>query len=213
MTVPDRPKIYHITHVNRLPSIITDACLWCDAEVIRQNKAGTIIGMSSIKKRRLEELHLTSHPELFVGDCVPFYFCPRSIMLYLIHKGNHHDLAYRDGQEPIVHLQADLHTCITWADRNARRWAFTLSNAGAYYFEDRCALSQLNELNWQAIKTTQWQDCKEGKQAEFLLEQKFPWHLIECIGVHSQLIYQKVSNAFAKARHKPKVEIKKDWYY
>ncbi|MBN1437860.1 MAG: DUF4433 domain-containing protein [Anaerolineales bacterium] len=30
--------------------------------------------MSGVKRRRLEELRLSSHPDLFVGDCVPFYF-------------------------------------------------------------------------------------------------------------------------------------------
>jgi ssDNA thymidine ADP-ribosyltransferase, DarT len=27
-----------------------------------------------------------------VGEYVPFYFCPRSITLFLLHKGNHVDL-------------------------------------------------------------------------------------------------------------------------
>ena len=33
MPMPDEPKVYHIVHVNRLPSIITDGHLWCDAEM------------------------------------------------------------------------------------------------------------------------------------------------------------------------------------
>src|SRR2546427_8646109 len=89
--IPDNPKIYHIVHVDRLASISVDR-LWCDAEVVRRAPPGTTIGMSAIKQRRLSELTLTSHPGLFVGECVPFYFCPRSIMLYLIYQGNHPDL-------------------------------------------------------------------------------------------------------------------------
>lgn len=58
--------------------------------------------MSSIKQRRLT-LSLNSDPDLHVGDCVPFYFCPRSVMLFLIHRRNQ-ELAYQGGQEPIVHL-------------------------------------------------------------------------------------------------------------
>ncbi|KPQ31274.1 MAG: protein of unknown function (DUF4433) [Phormidesmis priestleyi Ana] len=174
MTVPAQPKIYHIVHVDRLPSIIADNHLWCDAQIAVQVPTGTTIGMGKIKQRRLRELTLNSHPELHVGDCVPFYFCPRSIMLYLIHRANNPELDYRGGQEPIVHLQADLHNCIAWADLNKRRWAFTLSNAGAYYFEDRCNLSQLDEIDWKAVQATNWQTCQEGKQAEFLLEHSFP---------------------------------------
>lgn len=51
--------------------------------------------MSSIKKRRLESLILTSHFDLYVGQCVPFCFCPRSIMLFVIHCANHPELIYR----------------------------------------------------------------------------------------------------------------------
>ncbi|MFA7664976.1 MAG: DarT ssDNA thymidine ADP-ribosyltransferase family protein [Burkholderiaceae bacterium] len=76
--VPPQPRIYHVAHVDRLPSIVADGFLWCDAEVIRRAPAGTSIGMSRIKQRRLHELRLGSHPHLYVGDCVPFYFCPRS---------------------------------------------------------------------------------------------------------------------------------------
>ncbi len=95
MTVPTRPKIYHIVHVDRLTSIVIDGRLWCDAEVNRRQPEGTVIGMGRIKQRRLTELTLASHPGLYVGQCVPFYFCPRSVMLYLIWKANHEDLTYR----------------------------------------------------------------------------------------------------------------------
>ena len=87
MLVPTEPKIYHIVHVDRLTSIISDGYLWSDAETRRRGVGRTGIGMDRIKKRRLEELTLSSHPDLFVGDCVPFYFCPRSVMLYLIFRG------------------------------------------------------------------------------------------------------------------------------
>lgn len=115
MTVPAIMKLYHIVHVDRLPSIIADGYLWCDAEIVRRAPPGTTIGMSRIKERRLNELTLTSHPNLHVGDCVPFYFCPRSVMLYLLHQANHVDLEYRGGQGPIVHLEADLRVSVAWA--------------------------------------------------------------------------------------------------
>jgi hypothetical protein len=169
--------------------------------------------MNGIKKRRLNELTLSSHPDLHVGDCVPFYFCPRSIMLYLIDRANHPELAYRDGQERIVHLEADLGQTVDWANARGKRWAFTLSNAGAYYFEDRCSLSQLDEIDWNAVEARDWQRCKEGKQAEFLVERQFPWKLITRIGVQSQRISRRVTAALGGAVHKPLVVVKPEWYY
>ena len=213
MPIPAEPKIYHIVHVDRLPSIMADGMLWCDAEIVRRSPPGTTIGMNSIKQRRLSELTLTSRPFLYVGDCVPFYFCPRSIMLYLIHQANHPELVYRGGQRPIVHLEANLRQTVVWAETRGLRWAFTLSNAGAYYFEDRCDLTQLGEIDWNAVQATDWRQCKEGKQAEFLIERQFPWELVSRIGVISRQVSDQVNAALHAAQHKPPIEIRPDWYY
>ena len=40
--------------------------------------------------------------------------------------GNHPDISYKGGQQPIVHLQADFHKVINWANSNSVSWAWTL---------------------------------------------------------------------------------------
>ena len=212
MPVPANPKIYHIVHVDNLASIVASGGLLSDA-MMAGRTGGTVIGMSGIKARRLNELHLSCHPAVRVGQCVPFYFCSRSVMLYLIHRRNE-ELTYKGGQEPIVHLEADMRATIDWAQANGKRWAFTLSNAGARYFEDRSDLAHLGDINWDSVRATQWAGApKEGKQAEFLIEQSFPWHLVERIGVHSQPIVPRIATAMQGAAHRPALEIKRDWYY
>ncbi len=219
MPIPEHPKLYHIVHVDRLPSILADGCLWSDAEAARRNCAGTTIGMTAIKRRRLEENVLMSHFGLMVGQCVPFYFCPRSVMLYLISQANNPDLAYRGGQDPIVHLQFDLRAVVDWANGQNKRWAFTLSNAGSRYFEDRADLAQLGEINWTAVAARKWSGLgidsaiKEGKQTEFLIEERCVWDLVESIGVASQGTYQRVVDALSQIGHRPPVEIQPNWYY
>ena len=212
MPVPTHPKIYHIIHVDRLRSVVNTRGLLSDARIARQS-AGTTIGMKDIKRRRLTELRLESHPDLFVGDCVPFYFCPRSVMLYVISRANHPQLSYRGGQEPIVHLEADLRSTVAWADGKDLRWAFTLSNAGARYFEDRSDLGQLNEIDWDAVQARDWQARKEGKQAEFLIERRFPWKLVSRIGIYSSATYSGIEQALGNAAHRPAVEVRREWYY
>ena len=210
MPAPADPKIYHIVHVDRLPSIIADGGLLCDAEIAQREPVGTTIGMNDIKQRRLTELRLNSRADLHVGACVPFYFCPRSVMLYVIKKANHPQLSYRGGQGPIVHLEADLQSTVDWADEHDLRWAFTLSNAGARYFKDRSDLKQLDEIDWDAVEAVDWQHCKEGKQAEFLIEQRFPWELVSRIGVQSLGLCQQVVAYLETAAHRPPVEIRLD---
>lgn len=213
MLAPAEPKIYHIVHMDRLPSIIADGYLRCDAEMARRRGSpGSTIGMGEIKRRRLEELYLDSHPDLRVGDCVPFYFCPRSIMLYLIHRRNP-KLEYRGGQEPIVHLEADLRETVARANANKRRWAFTASNAGARDFDDYSDLRLLNNLDWNAINARIWRDHKHGKQAEFLVEESISWTLIRRVGARSPGIQRQARRALQASAHKPPVEVRRDWYY
>jgi hypothetical protein len=214
MSQPDFPKIYHIVHVDRLPSILADKFLWSDATMSRRTNSGTVIGMTRIKERRLN-LKIDCHSELSVGECVPFYFCPRSVMLYLLHKGNNSDLAYAGGQSKIIHIEADLYATVNWAEQNSKRWAFTLSNAGANYFESRNRLDQLHEINWNAVQSTEWcaSPIKEGKQAEFLVEQRFPWHLVSRIGVQSEVTENQVIKHLQRSSHRPAVEIQRAWYY
>ena len=212
MSAPAEPKIYHIVHMDRLASIVEDKYLWCDAEAQERSSPGTGIGIDSIKQQRSTR-HLDSHQGLRVGDCVPFYFCPRSVMLYMISRRNDPRLAYRDGQEPIVHLEADLRRAVAWAEQHGLRWAFTLSNAAALYCEDRCDLARLEEIDWNAVKARYWKECKEGKQAEFLTERQFPWEGFSRIGVRSAEVYEQVRRTLQAAEHKPLVAIKPDWYY
>lgn len=214
VTIPKNPQIMHILHVDRLPSVIKQGCLWCDAEVAKRFLTGTTIGIGEIKQRRMLR-PLTIHPTLKVGECVPFYFCPRSVMLFLIARANHPALVYRGGQDPIVHLVADLRQTVRWADDSGLRWAFTLTNAGAGYFEDRCTLDALGDIDWDAVKARDWRDpmVKENKQAEFLVENRFPWQLISRIGVMTEATRRQVAKALAESEHQPSVAVKRDWYY
>lgn len=218
MLVPTQPKIYHIVHVDRLSSIVSDGHLWSDAEARKRAVAGTTIGINSIKERRLQ-LHLNSHRALRVGDCAPFYFCPRSVMLFVLHKANSPELTYLGGQGPIIHLEADLREAAAWAEASNRRWAFTSSNAGARYFEDYSDLGQLAKVDWDAVQARWWSGpsidatVSDRKQAEFLIEHSLAWTQISRIGVMSRAVYYRVQDVLQGSSHRPKIEIKPGWYY
>ena len=212
MPVAAKPKIYHIVHVDRLKSIVTDGCLWSDREATDRRVPGTTIGMHTIKKRR-QRKRLHSYPDLNVGDCVPFYFCPRSVMLYVIHMANNPELSYRGGQAPIVHLEADLHEVVSWAEQNKLRWAFTTSNAGSNYFEDCANLSDLHRVNWSAVHARDWRSCQSEKQAEFLVESSFPWELVARIGVRDWEVRTRTQAIVEESTNQPRVEIIPRWYY
>jgi hypothetical protein len=212
---PDRPKIYHITHGKNLGRILADGCLWSDAELFRRGGPDTAIGISEIKRRRLIERDVTCHPGTKVGEFVPFYFCPRSVMLYLIHKQNHPGLAYRGGQRPILHLEVDLHEVVAWAESQRLPWAFTDRNAGSVFFQAFRNPAELDRLNWEHIASVDFRNAlvKEAKQAEFLVYRSFPWTLVRSIGVIDAGIARRVREILVDAGHQPDVQVERGWYY
>jgi len=214
MPAPPNPKIYHITHLENLAGIVDDV-IWSDAERIERDLNCTVVGMSEIKRRRLEDIEVDCRPGTMVGEYVPFYFCPRSIMLYILHTGNSPDLSYRGGQRPVLHLQADLDSVFDWLEENGRRWAVSNGNAGAYYTTFQADRVAIEDLDWNAIRATDWRnpDIKEHKQAEFLVYQSFPWELIELIGVYDQATADTVEQAISEAAHRPEVRVQRNWYY
>lgn len=97
--------IYHITHLNNLVSIIAEDCLWCDNKTIDNKLQSTEIGHQHIKERR-RNWPVPISPRGTIGDYVPFYFAPRSPMLYAINKGQ--VTSYSGGQNEVLHLVANI---------------------------------------------------------------------------------------------------------
>ncbi|WP_417749121.1 DUF4433 domain-containing protein [Rosistilla oblonga] len=214
--VPAKPKIYHITHLDNLPKIVEAGCLWSDQKRIDLGIITTLVGMSKIKLRRLREIEVCCHPGSMVGQYVPFYYCPRSIMLYILHRSNHDDIEYRDGQDPIVHLQFDLSTCLDWADQNEVTWALSTGNAGAlfadYFFAQR---SDFQRIDWSAVGNRDFRSrqVKDGKQAEFLVRDAIPWSLVEHVGVFDQNACKLANQTVAASEHQPTIRIENSWYF
>ena len=171
--------------------------------------------MSKIKRRRLEELPVHCRPGTKVGEYVPFYFCPRSIMLYILHRGNHPELSYRGGQGPIVHLQVDLHETVRFAEQQQRAWAFTAVNAGTRFADFYSSVDRLDEIDWSAVASHDFGNPtnKERKQAEFLLYDSFPWSLVERAGVLNRAMAVRVRKLIAAGGHCPQVTVEPDWYF
>ena len=121
----------------------------------------------------------------------------------------------RGGQGPIVHLEADLHEVVAWATAAGQRWAFSLSNAGAYYTQFRASLGDLHQLDWAAMASTDFRSAavKEAKQSEFLVHGSFPWSLVTTIGVHSPAVRTRAAAAIARGAHQPRVVVEQAWYY
>jgi ssDNA thymidine ADP-ribosyltransferase, DarT len=202
---PAHVLIYHITDVANLPDILNDGGLHSDAVMAQRN--ATVIGYSHIKERRLTQIRVPCCNNRFVGEFVPFYFCPRSPMLYTINQGN---TGRPQGcQATIIHLVSNVAAAISLG----QVWAISDGNAGAYYTDFDSHLNALDGLDWPAIRARNWQGKTHEKSAEFLLADFFPWNCIQQIGCHNSQVAQQVKVLIQNHSHQPSVDVEPSWYY
>lgn len=96
---------------------------------------------------------------------------------------------------------------------------FTNIHAVMEYAEYHRDLARLDAIDWPLMSATYWADSVddpnrcERRQAEFLVHNHVPWNAIESIGTYNEATAAIVRNAIQASNHKPKVEVKRDWYY
>ncbi|NER36024.1 MAG: DUF4433 domain-containing protein [Oscillatoria sp. SIO1A7] len=210
MTTP----IYHIPHVNNLESII---------------KSGRLLSYSTMQKERIQYKNI-AHQNIqnrrattFVPcgsggklhHYVPFYFAPRSPMLYAIHKGN---VEGYPGQELVAYLVSTAQ-----AVQEAKLpFVFTDGHAIMEITNFFDTLTQLDKIDWHLMKEKYWNDTnqdmdrKRRRQAEFLVHSFLPWELVTEIGVFNLQNITKIEQSLQKSQnvmHKPIVKMRKEWYY
>ena len=80
-------RVFHITAIENLPLILAHGGLRCVSDLRRDGTAYANIAHSHLQDRRATT-PVRCGPDGCLHDYVPFYFAPRSPMLYAIYKGN-----------------------------------------------------------------------------------------------------------------------------
>lgn len=205
-------RIYRITHIENLRQILEQGGIWCGNEMSRQNLPYVRIGNRDLTLKRSER-EVTCCEGGNLNDYVPFYFCPRSVMLYLIHK--RHESTYGGGQEPVIHLISSVEEI----QRSSIPCLFTDKQAYGRYANQIDVLNRLSELDWDAIKSNDWgyqekvPDRRERKMAEFLAYRFVPWELIAGIGVYNKRYKDQAEQILATHMDRTKVQVMTAWYY
>ena len=167
----------------------------------------TVIGYTHIKERRMKQIRVACCGGRFVGEFVPFYYCPRSPMLFTINKGN---TGLPAGcQRSIVHLVS---TAAVATGLN-RAWAISDGNAGAAYPSFFADVKALTGLDWAAIRATDWRGKTSQKMAESLVADFFPWTGFHAVGCHNSGVAKQVQDLLNSQHHRPAVTAEPGWYY
>jgi ssDNA thymidine ADP-ribosyltransferase, DarT len=208
------PRIYHITHIRNLASIIQVGGLVAHSQIATRNLAPLDISYSHIQDLRAQT-HVPFPPGGNLHDYVPFHFGPRSPMLYTINRGNLANCP--EGQTNILHLVAEA------KDIEEAQIAFVYTDGHAIikgFSEFYNSLDLIDEvIDWNIIKGKWWNDTSDDpdrsrkRQAEFLVHQFLPWSLVRGIGVINSQIEQEVRQILQTAGINTNVKVYDKWYY
>lgn len=173
--------LWHFTHIDNLPSILASGAL------VSKNHASVEHDLSNpdiqTKRRRII---LPEPPEnCSLHDCVPFYFAPRSPMMYR-HRGIQKQLLYLV-TTPEAIAEAGLHYWFT--DRHP-------INALANTYRDHREIGQ--RIDTSLMESTYWNDTPDDpdrklrRMAEFLVYGRVPLELIGWVLTYDQPAQQAV---------------------
>jgi ssDNA thymidine ADP-ribosyltransferase, DarT len=212
MPRPQPTPVFHITRFEHLESMVAHGLL-SDNQAQERGLVQVEIGNVGIKAQRVRRL-VPIAPGGVVADYVPFYFAPRSPMLYAIDKGN--VPTYQQGCEEIIYLVSSTQTLaahgltVLGTDRNAVM-------AVAEYTDDDTHLTEI--VDWNLMKTRMWNntstapDRRERRQAELLVLGQVPWSAFLEVGTKSQGMKRRVEEVLARLAQTTEVAVRRDWYF
>ena len=209
--------VYHFLHIDNLESVFSSGFLYSDGYIRDHGMQNVCVGMNRLKDRRLT-IDIPQFPDLKVGYCVPFYFCVKSVMLYLIKRADSPDLPYKGGQDPIVYLRFDFDRLWEWAHVSNLRTLLTSGNASAEMAESYLEKDAVRCLDWKAIRSRYWGGddlLKHRKAAELLVEGWVEAGLVSEIGVISEPYREAVAEIISRYPRFARipVNVRRDWYF
>lgn len=212
MSHPDPVWLLHFTHACHLDSIQQEG-LVCDSAV--GGRLTCEAGEPSIKaRRRLRPVHVG--PRGVVADYVPFYFAPRSPMLYSINAGN--VPSYVGQQRDLIYLCTTVQRLLAhevqlvMSDRNASlAYAKFAMSPDEWYAEEF--------IDWRLMSERIWRDDdehpnrKERRMAECLAHRSVPWEAVRVIGTYDQEQADAIAAILQGNDHQPGVVVRREWYF
>ncbi|MDQ4033885.1 MAG: DUF4433 domain-containing protein [Actinomycetota bacterium] len=187
----DRP-ILHFTHVNNLPGVVASGGLEADS-ILSENDTSIVDCADAGIKARRRAMAVKVAPFGYVSDYVPFYFAPRSPMMYRISKGGVR--SYPGSAAELVYLVSSVQI----VDEAGLRWVFSDGNCGARITDHYNQLHDLETaVDWDVMRAQMWADTDEDgdrkrrRAAEFLVHERFPLACIRASVVKTERMAARV---------------------
>jgi ssDNA thymidine ADP-ribosyltransferase, DarT len=209
MSRPIPTPVLHFTHVSHLATIVQHGLL-SDTQARARGVLAVEIGNASIKKDRRGR-SVPVGPGGCVADYVPFYFAPRSPMMYAIEKGK--VPTYDGGCDDLVYLMSDVQRLraegllVLATDRNA-----VLGHAE--FTEDDARLTDI--VDWDLMQAAFWAttpDGRERRMAECLVHEAVPRAAFTEVACKNDACAARARSALATVGSRTTVAVRPDWYF
>lgn len=221
--MPNPVRLFHITAIGNLPAI-------CRSGALLSKNAGASLGINyqniahaGAQSARAGRV-VIDPPGGSIHDFVPFYFAPRSPMLFTVNNGNVEGCDLK--QADILHFE----TTVEAVTVEAAEFVFYDRNATLRYseaFTDLVLLS--SKIAWNVITESpkldgyckyfksfnneKYSDRMERRQAEFLVKHSVNLSSMTRIGVIDNSKADVVREILAATGVDLPVEVKTDWYF
>lgn len=205
--MPENTLLYHITHITNLHSILEQGALLSHARIKQNTLSYKDVANQDVQSRR-NRTRIPVGAGGSLHDYVPFYFAPRSPMLYALNMQqiSQDDLVYVMTNTEVVQAQC---TSFVFTDAHAIRRL-------TKFFTD---LGDLDRIDWETMRATVWTDTDEDpnrkarRQAEFLVRDEVP--LSACIGfaVYSGETKEKVEAMLDEYNLTLPVAVRRQFYF
>ncbi len=211
----EKTKIFHITHIDNLENILKSSGIYAKNHLPCNVKS---IANEDVQEKRTAVLipNLLKHN---LHDYVPFYFAPRSPMLYVNSIGG---ILNAEPQAEIIYI-------VTYVQKITGHLPFIFSDRHpvvkiAQWYTDLCDLHKIkwdrffqNPLMGEYAKywkgTAEWPDRSEIRQAEFLVYKKLPWEFVRGLATMNTVVKDQVEAILKKFNLETTVIVKPEWYY
>ncbi|WP_405135720.1 DUF4433 domain-containing protein [Nocardia sp. NBC_01388] len=209
---PNPTRVYHITRLEHLPSMITHG-IWSDTLASKRGLTSIQIGHQHIKDQRAKR-GVPIAPGGVLADYVPFYFAPRSPMLYAIHRNNVR--GYSGGCDRIVYLVCS----VPELRRRGLVVVGTDRHAVTRYARFTCDDDELTGfVDWPLMEQVYWRDqpddpdrC-ERRQAELLVHEHVPWASILGVAAKTSTVRTEVDQIIAAHGAVTQSRVVPGWYF
>lgn len=209
----DEPKnrtlIYRMVHYKNLDSLLTYG-IHCLNHINKVPNYINIGAKNLISKR--DTYTVPIYPHGVLNDYIPFYFSPRSPMLFAI-KSNPQE--YEVEQSDIIYLVSSVEKI----EEYKLDYIFNDGHFNFAFTKFYNKKEDLNKLDWNTINAKFWantqddNDKERRRQAEFLVYKNIPFDCIGAIISYNEVVQKHVATMLLKHNKKLYNEVKTNYYF